>query len=74
MAMVTFRTPTGGFNVLGGATYLAAGDFNKDGKLDLALIGAVGLQIVLGNGDGTFRGSLGLPGLPHRRGRSWWPT
>jgi hypothetical protein len=59
----TFRAPAGGINVLGGATYLAAGDFNKDGKLDLALIGAVGLQIVLGNGDGTFRGSLGLPGL-----------
>jgi hypothetical protein len=36
--------------------YLAAGDFNGDGKLDLALASQVGgLFIFLGNGDGTFQ-------------------
>jgi hypothetical protein len=37
---------------------LVAGDFNRDGKLDVALIGnnpAPTVMIFLGNGDGTFR-------------------
>jgi Chitobiase/beta-hexosaminidase C-terminal domain/Bacterial Ig-like domain (group 3)/FG-GAP-like repeat/FG-GAP repeat len=37
---------------------IAAGDFNGDGKLDLAVVGdyvsAEGVTILLGNGDGTF--------------------
>jgi hypothetical protein len=33
---------------------LAAGDFNKDGKIDLAYDDGQSMQIYLGNGDGTF--------------------
>jgi uncharacterized repeat protein (TIGR01451 family) len=33
----------------------AAEDFDKDGKVDLALAGTGGVQILLGNGDGSFR-------------------
>ncbi len=42
----------------GGATFsgAAAGDFNKDGKMDVAVVdpNAAALTIFLGNGDGTF--------------------
>lgn len=31
-----------------------SGDFNGDGKLDLASLGRSGLSVLLGNGDGTF--------------------
>jgi uncharacterized protein (TIGR03437 family) len=33
---------------------LVAADFNRDGKMDLAVGGRNGLTILLGNGDGTF--------------------
>jgi hypothetical protein len=33
---------------------IAVGDFNRDGKLDL-VVADVGLQVFLGNGDGTFQ-------------------
>ena len=36
------------------ATSLAAGDFNGDGKIDLAA-GGTGVFLLLGNGDGTFQ-------------------
>jgi hypothetical protein len=41
-----------GYNPQGGA---ALGDFNGDGKLDLALGGVYGASVGLGNGDGTFQ-------------------
>lgn len=37
------------------ATSIAVGDFNGDGKLDLAITTSNGVSILLGNGDGTFQ-------------------
>jgi hypothetical protein len=41
---------------------IAVGDFNHDGKLDVAIAGD-GLSILLGNGDGTFQPPITYPGL-----------
>jgi len=50
--VVNFTTPTGTTN----ADSLAAGDFNGDGKADLAYLDPEGeLRVFLGNGDGTFQ-------------------
>ena len=40
---------------------MAAGDFNGDGKLDLAISEVEGVVIFLGNGDGTFNQTSGSP-------------
>lgn len=47
-----------------GTTDIATADFNHDGKLDLAVVngsGTPGVDILLGNGDGTFRNPVNYP-------------
>ena len=46
----------------GGAIAVAVGDFNGDGKLDLAVAnhGSNTVSVLLGNGDGTFQPAVSL--------------
>jgi hypothetical protein len=46
---------------------VVAGDFNRDGKLDVAVGDDLGIEIYLGNGDGTFQ-----PGLAPVGGGPVW--
>src|SRR5690242_15718737 len=64
----TFKTPST-IAIPCGALYVATGDFNGDGKTDLAVAsadcspGTNGVEMFLGNGDGTFtaKGTLTSP-------------
>ncbi len=64
----SFRTPvkldTNASSVLAFTT----ADFNNDGRLDIAIGGYNGIQVLLGNGDGTFRKNS-TPGLRSATGR-----
>jgi hypothetical protein len=40
------------------AYQVVAGDFNDDGKLDVAIGDGLGIEVYLGNGDGTFQAGL----------------
>ena len=53
-----------------GGNYVAAADFNHDGKMDLAVSNSTGIWVFLGNGNGTFQSpstihtaSTGLTGI-----------
>ena len=54
-------SPLGSASGVYGGSAVVADDFNGDGKLDLAVGGAVRFPILLGNGDGTFTQASGSP-------------
>ena len=50
----TFKKPVSS-NTTKGSYFVTTGDFNKDGKLDIAIIDPPYISVLLGNGNGTFQ-------------------
>lgn len=50
----TFKAPIYS-NTTSDSTFVVTGDFNHDGKLDIAVIDNPFISVLLGNGDGTFQ-------------------
>lgn len=53
--------PGSPYSVAANLSDIAVGDFNRDGKLDLAVSAGNGIYILLGNGDGSFTPAPGGP-------------
>src|SRR5262249_52776561 len=60
--------------LLAGANSVAAGDFNRDGRLDLVIANRLTdvVEVLQGNGDGTFQANPLL--LPVRPNRATFPS
>lgn len=56
--LVQARSYTSGFTLFGSANPVLLGDFNEDGKVDLAAVQARGVGILEGDGTGAFNDAL----------------